>query len=323
MAGIAGFMHRRGMFGAMRRPSALLFSLLLLSFAGLAGPASADHVYSHRYILWGRVLDADGAPAPNVTVQAGTTGFQSGGACAPFPGSDTDAFPGRDRNVTNALGEFVFCLHTHAIPAGARVRVVATASGASADAPADADLRQSFLLVRLPEPSPQANASARETPTILGRAWVPGPSTLEGVPVRGATAARALVNVTLASPDNPDVLRLTTTTNAYGDFALRAPAPFPPGRGKVTVEIHGQSFNADLHESGATYVRAILSATPPAAATPTSGGATPTPPPAGIPVTGTPAGALQEDGAPTNDAPFAGVLLVAAALAAALVLRRR
>src|ERR1700752_1037177 len=93
--------------------------LALLLFAGmtLLPVAAADHSYSHRYIIYGRVLDANHDPVQGVTVNVGYDSVFQGtleGACANQPGTETEAF-GRTQNipVTNAWGEFMVCFHKH------------------------------------------------------------------------------------------------------------------------------------------------------------------------------------------------------------------
>lgn len=292
----------------MRAPALLLPLLVLLALAPLA---QADHVYSHRYVVLGRVVDADGLPVENATVRVEVSGLQVESACAPFHATDTEAIPGRMRNVTDRHGEFWFCLHTHTIPAGASFRV--TAAGTSVNTTADPHLRQSFVVVRLPEPSPQANATtAAESYTLLGRVWRPGATTLEGIPVHGVVVPGAALNITVL-PDEGDRLRANATTNAYGDWAIRVPTAARLTSGRIVVEAFGEATESPIDPTGATYFRIVAPATN---ATPTT--TSPTPP------TPTPTGGKETGGAatPANDAPFVPLAAVLGVLVL-VALRKR
>ena len=308
--------------------------LALVALALLAPVAGADHVYSHRYLVHGRVVDAAGAPVPGVEVRFAFPGLQVEGGCGGQAGTQTDAFgPVRFVNVTNARGEFMTCAHAHAMPANgsASVRVTAPGLDASAEAPVDPEQRWSYLVVRLDAAHPAANASLLAAEhTVLGRAWRPGPATLEGVRVLGATAGGVKVAVTL-HPAEGEPVRADATTNPYGDFAVRLPLAAAPGAGRVVVEAGNITFEAPLDASGATALRLTLPAEAPppstpsppptAASTPTPGGdgGTPRPTGAGTAATPPPTPAAEAD----RDAPGPGAALALAAAALALVLARR
>lgn len=307
----------------MRAPSLLLLVPLLL--VALAPIAAADHVYSHRYLVLGRVVDADGSPVPNVTVSLTLRDLQTEGPCSNQPGTETDAF-GRtqDRPVTNAFGEFTFCRHVHAmsraLPGTAALRV--EAANVTQEVALDPDFRASFLVLRLPAASPQADPGALVgTYTVAGRAWQPAPggATVEGIRVFGATLNRVPVNLTLAYDGK--TVRANATTNNYGDFAVRVPVDGRAAQGRVTVEVLGQVHEANLTAEGVTYVKAAHQAPSPAAPTPaTPTGAAPTPAPTtgGQNASGAPSPAGPTRNAPLPLAPVLGGILVAA-----LVARRR
>lgn len=248
----------------MRRAALVLLLVLLL-----APLARADHVYSHRYIVLGRVLDAQGAPVANVRVALGFENMTPEGGCNDQPGTETEAYgKTQTRPTTNALGEFTFCVHTHVITpmhhAEGLLRVADAEGRALVEVrfPLDPDFRISYVLARLPDASPGADAHALDAvATLAGRAWRFGPTLVEAVPVNGTTVNRAPVNITFHHDGMDETIR--TTTNNYGDFAWRANVTSPVRDGSVDVEILGRSYHGAYDAAdGISYLKLNLSAEP-------------------------------------------------------------
>lgn len=327
----------------MRAPAVL--SLLLLA-ALLAPAAAADHVYSHRYVVLGRVLDAEGRPVPSVTVVLAFRNATAEGPCANQPNTETEAFgPTTTRPVTNAHGEFMFCSHVHALPRASdamQAELSVRERNVTERVPVDPLFRSSFVVLRLPAAEPHADASALDaTHTVAGRLWreAPGDGVMvENVRVYGHTVNRVPVNVTLTLGTG-ETLRANATTNGYGDFSLRVPLPEgATPRGKVLVEALGKDHEADVDGSGLTYLKMRADPLPGVEPTPvsrpthSSPPATTTLPTINIPISPAPAGSdAENDGAasttpagPSPETPFPAPLLVLGLMAAvALLLRRR
>ena len=228
-----------------RHSVAAFAALALLTIAALAPLASADHAYSHRYIVWGRVIDAENNPVPGLTVDLGyEKPFTPEGPCANQPGTETEAFgPTRTTPVTNQLGEFVFCFHTHGMSRGTPgvgiVRIETLGFEHRFDF--DGFNRHSFVPIKLTTVQPTANKTAlNELYTVQGRGWE-GESKeikVEGVGVYGDTLhGKPYTITTMFTGEEPQTF--TGETNNYGDFAVRVPVDARPTGGKVNVTVEG------------------------------------------------------------------------------------
>ncbi|HEX2022734.1 MAG TPA: hypothetical protein VHH36_08465, partial [Candidatus Thermoplasmatota archaeon] len=241
------------------RPPRLLPLALLLTL--LLPAAAADHAYSHRYVLFGRLVDADGAPMPNATIEIGfSEQVALSGACAqPRDAStDTEAFGvTQHRPRTDARGDFMACIHLHDLP-GRGLRANLRRQGDDAGGisyPVDVEARQDVVTFRLP----QALGGAPDgTHTVAGRLWQRANRSvlIEGVTVAGDTVKDAEVTVALLAADGAALATDATRTNAYGDFATR----LTPGAAvsRVRVEARNETFLWDADPSGLTGVRAEL-----------------------------------------------------------------
>ncbi len=205
----------------MRPISRVSVRVLLVAFTAsaavlllAAAPAVADHAYSHRYLVSGRVIDALGDPVEGITVAVSLQGMESEGAC---PSSPT-------RNPTDGWGDYWFCYHVHSFGPGAQVTIAA--SGQTYARAADVNLRKTVQNVALtvPEPASSKNASVlsqfRTTYTLRGRVWQPQVgAVLEGIRVEGIALANVAVHATMSSDAGPGVGHLST--DAYGDYSTR------------------------------------------------------------------------------------------------------
>ncbi len=244
--------------------SAALLLLLLAILPSLAPPAAADHVYSHRYLFVGRVVDDAGRPVPNATVQVVLDpSLPLEGPCGSQPRTETAAWGVTImRPVTNALGEFMFCYHVHVVPSAVPPQAALRVQGMDATervVTLDPDFRASYVVLRLPSGVGGDNALDR-TATLAGRVWQPqAGAVLEGVPVNGLTVNLAPVNLTFSHDGVEETLQ--AATNNYGDFAVRVNLSAPVRNGTLTVESMGKRFSAPYHpEAGIAYVKANLSA---------------------------------------------------------------
>ena len=96
-------MVRRGVLAL----AALAVGVSVLTLA--AAPAAADHVYSHRYVVLGRVINDLKEPALGWTASATFSGVTPEGTCSLLPAPVPD---------TTAEGDFFLCYHVHAFSGG-------------------------------------------------------------------------------------------------------------------------------------------------------------------------------------------------------------
>lgn len=243
----------------MTRSGPPLLPLILLGILLLASvpTASADHAYSHRYVVFGRVVDASGAPVENATVTI--AGALEVGACALHAGAATDAWNATDQGVTDALGEFRLCRHQHAMRGeNATLLVVATQGDrevARQEVAVDPFLRANHVTL-------VADANATEghawtSHLVAGRVWSPWVSgeTLDGVPVEGFAHPGVPVRVTLGTREGEETIE--TQTNLYGDYAVRFDATVEDA--VVAIDVEGERFTFGANESiGWTVAHAVL-----------------------------------------------------------------
>lgn len=239
-------------------------ALALLAVAALAPLAEADHAYSHRYVVFGRVVDAAGNPVQGLQTDLRYRDFTPEGACANQPGTETEAFGStRTTPITNQYGEFIFCFHAHRMSdqlEGHGIIAIPEA-GMVHEFEFDAHTRHSFVLIQLNETRADANPDILEQSyTILGNVWreTSKDTYLEGVKVYGVTIDQAPVNITFTY-NGKEPIRLNATTNNYGNFAIRIPVTERPVSGEVTIETEGETFTAPVDATyGVTTFKAEL-----------------------------------------------------------------
>lgn len=248
--------------------------VLLVGVSYLAPIAMADHAYSHRYIIFGRVSDANGDPIPNLTLNLNFADFSPEGPCGYQPGTETEAF-GRTENTppwdgasqpvrafTDQFGEFTYCFHTHpmsrALPGSATI-TIPQADNFVQQLTFDASTRQQFANIQLPTVRDDANKLANsQYYTVYGRLWRPDGSDpqVEGVRVFGHTLNQVPVNITLTLDDGT-VIERASHTNNYGDFSVRLNLTGKPTGGKVMIEAEGKTFESAIDpKSSVTAFRA-------------------------------------------------------------------
>lgn len=240
---------------------AVFLSLAFLALAALP-LAAADHAYSHRYIVYGRVIDSENYPVPGLTVDLGyEKPFEAEGPCANQPGTETDAFGAtRTSPVTNQYGEFTFCFHTHSMSRSSPGTGILRIESLNVEKKIEFDgyMRYSPVVVKLDAPQATANKTILdESYTVFGRAWKNAGTDIrvEGIRVYGDTLHNEPANVTFTY-NGKEPITLSTTTNNYGDFSLRVPVTERPTSGTVTMTIANQTFTANVEPSGVTAFRA-------------------------------------------------------------------
>lgn len=203
----------------MRRGHRLRALIVLGLLVGtlLAGVAGADHTYTHRYLVVGRVIDADGEPVSGAPVTAVLKDVPVG-PCQGYADGDTPFYAAR----TTTKGDFAICFHTHSVPEG--TPIVVNASGERVTLVADHDLRRTVVHHRLGNVSDEKDSGAVQffayRYLVTGRVWrETGPVLVENIPANGTTPANEPVNVTLAI-DGGRTHRQTARTDAYGDYVV-------------------------------------------------------------------------------------------------------
>lgn len=220
-------------------------ALVLLAGAAFIPLAAADHAYSHRFILYGRVLDSEGNAVQGVTVNLGYSDFHPSGACENQPDTETEAHGiTRTEPVTNQYGEFIFCFHVHemprALPGTGIVRIDEERFNETIQF--DPYFRVAFYTAHLDHVSEKANKESLEKSYLIqGRLWRPAGKLVyvEANPVFGYTSNNVPVNITFEHDGTTETF--TTKSNNYGDFAYRVNTTKRVTDGKVTIEAGGES----------------------------------------------------------------------------------
>jgi len=203
-----------------------------------AGPAAADHAYSHRYVIVGRVIDVLGEPAMGWFASATFSGVTPDGACSLSPQSAP---------TTNAYGDFFLCYHVHAISGGT---VTVSGDSFSQSFNLNLNLRKTVVSIQLPGTWATKDANAVSNfptqYTVRGRVWQPAPGTnLEGVPVNGVALTNEPVSVHMIYNSGSERAPAPApVTNAYGDFATTISLGDALTGGVVHVTAHGVAVSA-------------------------------------------------------------------------------
>lgn len=206
---------------------------LALLIAVAIPSVAADHVYSHRYLIEGRLVGSDGAPLPGRDVAFVGENVSFSEACR----------DGGHRSITDENGDFRFCFHTHDLPPNGRVG--ARSGDAGAMVALDPTVRRSTLTLRDERAPGVEPAGWNESYRVGGRVWRVGPTELENVRVYGAAIAHVPVNLTVHTADGSET-RFETETDAYGDFDLVVTTAADPSTVTLTVEALGVGQPAAL-----------------------------------------------------------------------------
>lgn len=258
-----------------RRPAAFaLGGVVLLLALSVAFPlAAADHSYSHRYVIYGRVVDAEGNPVPSLTLDLTAALFNPEGACRDTTGSDlnTDAYgPTVYDPVTDEFGDFTFCFHVHQLnrvePGRGTIVIRDMPEMPAITVEFNPYFRSQFVLIQLEEPSERANDDRVSGQyTVLGRLWREAASkttTVEGIEVYGETLRQEPVEIELVDPSGNVVATATSQSNDYGDFAVRVPTDARFTEGTIRMAAAGENFTQPAAQSGITFFEADFPAPP-------------------------------------------------------------
>ncbi len=228
-----------------RSVRALAFAGVFLATA-LAPVALADHAFSHRYIVFGRLLDEAGNPVigkqVEVRLDEGLGKVES--LCARQPNTGTDAWPETTtRAYVDENGEYTYCFHMHgASRASLQVRAIVDGQELGAAA-TNHVFRRNFLPIVLSGANGTASPTFDSTYLVAGRLmFKAGQTTVEGIGVEGDTFKFETVTVTY-TPDTGDAASAKTRTNNYGDFAVRLNASKALGPGTITIATEDKSFS--------------------------------------------------------------------------------
>ena len=206
--------------------AAALLALLLL-----APVAAADHAFSHRVYVMGRVLDAEGLPVPGEPVSVAFEGLTPLGACL-----------GSKAETTSETGDFVVCRHAHGFAAANATIEVA---GLRATRAVDPVLRGVEVLLRTEAPRPrgsiQGDLAFRATFRVEGRAFalLSAPEPLEGVPVNASP--RAGENATARLGDATG----TAVVDDHGVYSIDLSVGEVPPGAHVVVEVGGAAWSVE------------------------------------------------------------------------------
>lgn len=204
----------------------LAIGLASMAFLPIVQDASADHVYTHRYLVQGRVVDTAGAPVSQANVHIQLDGWlvrdegveglcREGGAQRVAE----DAWITR----TNAFGDYSICLHAHQlIDTG---QVVITVGNTTVNVDKDIDTRTSFKHITIEEGAAGQPGDVGQFSSLVmvrGRIWQPlaEAQRIEGNPATGTTPTALKINVTLELADGTTVSQ-ETSPNQWGDFGVQ------------------------------------------------------------------------------------------------------
>lgn len=248
--------------GRLRAHPPQLFALVVFVALFLVAPALADHVYSHRFVVEGRLVGIDGTPLPGRLMTLTSTEED-------FLENCQDG----QQHVTDESGDFKFCYHQHDLAPSAKVFV--TYGNVTATRPVDVALRTITVFMREPNETGIAPQAWEDTYRISGRAWRPGPQRLEGIQVFGEAVAQLPINLTIRGPDATAAV-FHTTTDGYGDFDLVVETGADGANLSLTLETMGRGQPVQLdgffHRANAPiYVNPISEETFPASTVHASG----------------------------------------------------
>ncbi len=224
--------------GPMRAPivGLVAFTLLAGGLLPFVQDASADHVYSHRYIVQGRVVDEAGQPVAGAEVEVQLKNWlpqdeSVTGVCSQDRESQRhQAQASRDLSIyvlrTDALGDYRVCIHVHTmINTGS---VVVHVDATNVEDNKNMNQRTSYVHLTVPD-AEVAGGQVGDVETfeegvwVRGRLWQPleDSRNLEGIPVDGVALTDRRMNVTLQLGDGTELSQDVQTDSGYGEFDAR------------------------------------------------------------------------------------------------------
>lgn len=251
----------------MRAATVAVAAVGLLALA--AAPAVADHVYSHRYLVFGSVVDADGMPLEGVSLNFDFGEFSDHeGPCAQEGSGGAD----RQKDTTDAMGRYFHCAHIHTSGSSQhdfRVQAGGPVATHTVTVTSDPDLRRSNVNIQLDQAYPDQRGDTdawAQSYQVRGIVWQPEDTRLDGISVGGIALTYESVEATITTSDgtthegdfvqspwntpryNPQLRETrTNVSDRYGDFIFRwDDLPEDLAGGEVTVSTPDESVTEPL-----------------------------------------------------------------------------
>jgi hypothetical protein len=243
-------------------------TVAILAVAGLllaAVPVAADHVYSHRYLVYGTVVDAEGNPVEGVQVDVDLSPFRDfEGPCPQEQSGGT----GRQQTTTDAVGRYWYCGHVHS-SGSTEQRFTVTAAGNEKTVTSNPDHRRSQVNIQLDATAQDSQGDVESFDSsyrLRGIAWKPDDTRLAGHSVNGIALSYEPVNATIELSDgttyegtfvnspfnSPQYNRQLreprdNVTDRYGDFLFQwTNLPEDISGAQVTVTSGDQTTTQDV-----------------------------------------------------------------------------
>lgn len=235
-----------------------------------AVPAVADHVYSHRYLVYGTVVDSEGEPLEGVSVNFDFSEFSDHeGPCA----QETSGGTGRQQDTTDSMGRYWHCAHIHSSGSSThdfRVQVGGPVPTETQTVSSDPDVRRSMVNFQLDDayPNERGDSEAFDSSYRLrGIVWKPEDTSVGRIGVNGITLSYEDVEATLTTADGTEhegnavtspwntprynsQLQETRTnaTDRYGDFLFTwSDLPSDLAGAEVTVTASDETVTQDVN----------------------------------------------------------------------------
>lgn len=194
-------------------------------------------MYSHRYLLSGRILDADGDPVVGVPIPYGFTGFSGNDLCDGVP----------QRGVTDAYGDFSYCFHLHDLDPGDQISFRVKAAEIRRDVNLLTRWTHENVKTKNATMGAEPPADFHRAYALSGKVWQQTQAgDLDGVHVKGVAVAG--VNVSVRATDEPsnETVLGNATTDEYGEYAVKLRFAKDVTYGHVTITAMNRSLELPL-----------------------------------------------------------------------------
>ena len=214
------------------RSVALILGVLALAPA-LASTVGAQEPFTHRYLVEGRLLGANGAPIGGAPVTVVPPSGELTQSCTNVV----------DNASTDEWGDFAFCFSQTTLHDGVLHILVGSLN---LTRPIDQNFRRTVIFARDPEQNGTAPPDWNATFRIAGRVLVPGSAEFGGVQAYGVPVSNETMNVTVRTPNATSPLTLHTDGNGDFDAVIRLLDPAEEAQSRATLSIRGQHLNRYL-----------------------------------------------------------------------------